>query len=130
MVFGHELLLRCDIFQQYFGAGGNWIRKDQLCTKFGQKKKFWGEGLLRVDWVSRIDLSKEREDQIRQCFNYAVVEIHYPDDVDDLNLIIETFQKETHDNVKNNNNNCNIFGGNKNLTSLLLWTGLRSCRQI
>ena len=86
------------------------------------KKKFLGEGLLRVDWVSRIDLSKEREDQIRQCFNYAVVEIHYSDDVDDLNLIIERFQKETHDNVENNNNNCNIFGENKNLTNLLLWT--------
>ena len=93
--------------------------KDQLCTKFGQKKHL-GEGLLRVDWVSRVDLSKEREDQIRQCFNYTVVEIHYPDDVDDLNLIIERFQKETHNNAENNNDNCKIFGENKKFDKLIV----------
>ena len=35
-------------------------------TSFEQnlgKNKIFGEGLLRVDWVSKIDLTKEREDK-------------------------------------------------------------------
>ena len=84
------------------------------------KNKIFGQGLLRVDWVFKIDLMKEREDQIRQCFNYTLVEFHYPGDVDDFNLIIERFQKKTHDNADNNNGNCNIFGENKNFDKLIV----------
>ena len=49
---------------------------------------------LSVDWVSKINLSNNREDEIRQCFSYTEVEFHYRNDVEDLNLIIETFQKK------------------------------------
>ena len=49
-----------------------------------------------------------------------MVEIHYPDDVDGLNLIIERFQKETHNNAENNNDNCKIFGENKKFDKLIV----------
>ena len=52
---------------------------------------------------------------MRQCFSYTKVEFHYPNDVEDFNLIIGTFQKETYeeDEKTKDNNNCNFFGENK-----------------
>ena len=61
-----------------------------------------------------------REGEIRQCFSYTKVEFHYPNDVEDLNLIIETFQKETYDEDKKPNNNCNIFGEHKKFDKLIV----------
>ena len=75
---------------------------------------------LRVDWVSKIDLSNNREDEIRQCFSYTKVEFHYRNDVEDLNLIIETFQKKTCNKDKKTNDNCNIFGENKKFFKLIV----------
>ena len=73
-----------------------------------------------VDWVSKTNLSNNREDEIRQCFSYTNVECHYPNDVEDLNLIIETFQKETYDKDEKTNGNCNIFGENKKFDKLIV----------
>ena len=69
-------------------------------TSFAQsldKNKIFGSNLLSVDWVSKINLTKNREDEIRQCFIYTNVDFHYPDDVEELNLLIATFQKGTYD---------------------------------
>ena len=52
------------------------------------KNKIFGSDLLSIDWVSKINLSDNKEDEIRQCFSYTQVEFHYPNDVEDLNLII------------------------------------------
>ena len=84
------------------------------------RNKIFGSDLLSMDWASKINLSKNREDEIRQCFSYTKVEFHYPNDVEDLNLIIETFQKETYDEDKKTNDNCNIFGENKNFDKLIV----------
>ena len=46
------------------------------------KNWVFGEKLLSVDWVSKINLTKSREDEIRQCFTNTVVNFHYPDDID------------------------------------------------
>ena len=73
-----------------------------------------------MKWVSKINLSNNREDEIIQCFSYTKVEFHYPNDVEDLNLIIETFQKETYDVDEKTNNNCNIFGENKKIDKLIV----------
>ena len=35
------------------------------------KNKIFGSDLLSVDWVSKINLTKDREDEIRQCFSYT-----------------------------------------------------------
>ena len=83
------------------------------------KKKMFGDRLISVDWVSKINLTKSREDEITECFSYTNVEFHYPDDLQDITLLIETFQKDTLDDdnqetkENNDNNNCNIFGEKK-----------------
>ena len=58
-------------------------------------------------------MTKNREDEIRQCFSYTKEEFHYPNDAEELNLIIETFQKGTYDKDEKSNDNCNIFGENE-----------------
>ena len=57
----------------------------------------FGDGLISVDWVYKINLTKSREDEIRECFSYTSSEFHYPYDLPDFNLLIETFQKDTLD---------------------------------
>ena len=71
------------------------------------KNEVFGSDLLSVDWIFKINLTKN--------FSYTKVEFHYPNDVEDLNLIIQTFQKKTYDKDKKtkDNNSCNIFGENK-----------------
>ena len=64
------------------------------------KNKIFVSNLLSVDWVSKINLTKNREDEIRQCFTYTNIDFRYPNDVEELNLLIETFQKETYDKDK------------------------------
>ena len=78
------------------------------------KNKIFGSNLASVDWVSKTNLTKNREDEIRQCFTYTDVIFHYPNDVEELNLLIETFQKKTYDKDKKadskiDRDGCNIF---------------------
>ena len=87
----------------------------------------FGSNLLGVDWVSKINLTKDREDKIRQCFTYTNVHFHYPNNVEELNLRIETFQKETYNEDKKADSDrkiggdgCNIFGENKNFDKLIV----------
>ena len=92
-------------------------------TSFAQslrKNKIFGSDLLSADWVPKINLLNNREDEIRQCFSYTKVEFHYPNNVEDLNLIIETFQKETYDEDEKTNGSCNIFGENKKFDKLIV----------
>ena len=85
-------------------------------TRFVQnlgKNRIFGHGLLQVDWVSKLNLTKNREDEIKKCFEYTHVEFHYSHDVDNFNLLNEMFQKDTIDDnqaTKNNDNNFNVFG--------------------
>ena len=94
--------------------GQTGCRKTSLIHSLG-KNKIYGSDLLSVDWVYKISLWNNGEDEMRQCFSYTKVEFHYPNDVEDFNLIIETFQKETYeeDEKTKDNNNCNFFGENK-----------------
>ena len=59
------------------------------------KRKIFDDVWVSVDWVSKINLTKSREDKIKTYFNYANVEFHYPDNKEDFDLLIETFQKNT-----------------------------------
>ena len=95
------------------------------------KNKIFGSDLLGVDWVSKINLTQNREDKIRQCFTYTNVDFPYPNDVEELNLLIETFQKETYNENENVDSDCKISSDSfkikylekiKSLTGLLLWT--------
>ena len=95
------------------------MRKNKFCSEFGQNKIF-GSGLLSIDWFSKINFSNNRGDKIRQGFSYTKVEFHHPNDVEDLDLIIETFEKETYEEDKNTNENCNIFGENKKFDKIIV----------
>ena len=95
-------------------AGQTGCQKTSFVQSLG-KSKIFGDGLISVDWASKINLTKNREDEIRECFRYTNLEFHYPDDLPDINLLIETFRKDTPDDdnqeTKENNddNNCNNF---------------------
>ena len=71
----------------------------------------FGAGLKSIDWVSNIILTKSREDEIRTCFDYPTRESHYPDDLGDFEMFLETFRRDSIDDVdeQNTNDNCNIF---------------------
>ena len=96
--------------------GQTGCRKTSFIQSLGQNKTF-GSDLLSVDWASKIDLTNNGEDKIRQCFSCTKIYFHYPNDVEDLNWIIEIFQKETYDKDKktNDNDSCNIFGEDKKI---------------
>ena len=58
-------------FGNIFVLGQTRCGKTSFVQNFG-KNKIFGESLSRVDWVSKIDLMKEREDQTQQSFNYML----------------------------------------------------------
>ena len=83
---------------QYDGAfSDNILVIDQTgCgkTSFVQslgKSKIVGDRLKSVDWVFKINLTKSRKDQIREWCNYTTIEFHYPDDLPDFDMLLETF---------------------------------------
>ena len=91
------------------------------------KNKIFGSNLLSVDWVSKINLIKNGEGEIRQCFTYTNVDFHHPNDVEELNLLTETFQEETYDEEEKadcdsiiDGDGCNIFGSNKKFGELIV----------
>ena len=57
----------------------------------------FGNGLLSAEWVSKINITKARKDKIKKCFEYTKAEINYLNDTDELDLIIETFKKDSFD---------------------------------
>ena len=72
-------------------------------------------------------MRKNREDEITQCFTYTNVDFDHANDVEELNLIIETFQKETYDedekvdsDSKIDDDGCNIFRQNKKFDKLIV----------
>ena len=65
----------------------------------------------------KINLTKSRENEIKQYFTYTTINFHYSDNIDELELLLEKFQRDTIDNDKENADKdvkkCNIFGENK-----------------
>ena len=76
--------------------------------------------LKTVDWLLKIKLSKSRKIDISSCFTQTSVEYHYPEDISDFNVIIESFQYETVD--KKDKTDFDIMGEKKSLISLTSWT--------
>ena len=61
--------------------------------------------LKSVDWISKITLSKAREEQITSCFKDTQIGFSYLNDINEFNGLIENFQRKTE---KNNNDNDNF----------------------
>ena len=60
-------------------------------TTFAQnlaKKNLFGD-IKEVFWVSKIDLSEEREKSIKECFQGQNVHFSYPDNIDNFNYVLE-----------------------------------------
>ena len=58
---------------------------------------------MSVDWISKIELSENREHQIRRTFSYASVEFHYPNDIAEFETILDLLKdNKTVVNIENN----------------------------
>ena len=72
-------------------------------------------------------MTKNQEDEIRKCFICINVGFHYPNDEEELNLLIEIFQNEIYDDDQNTDSDskidpegCNIFRENKKYVKLIV----------
>ena len=55
-----------------------------------EKNKLFGD-ITTVYWISKITLSEEREEKIRQCFENQEVNFNYPENFDHFNYLIQIF---------------------------------------
>ena len=58
------------------------------------KNKLFGAEIKHVFWVSKIVLSLEREEIIRESFVDQELQFCYPQDIEDLNYLIENFTQK------------------------------------
>ena len=58
------------------------------------RNKMFGRNITTVFWVSKIRLSREREDNIRESFVDQTVQFTYPNNLDDFNYLIDFFMSE------------------------------------
>ena len=95
------------------------VEKQVFC-KVQAKTKIFDDGLKSVDWLSKVNSTKSREDELR-CFNYTTIEFYYPDDLPDFDMLLETFQKDILvDEEKKETKSL------MTIVSLLLWTMSRA----
>ena len=57
------------------------------------KNELFG-GISSVFWVSKIPLSQELEENIRDCFSNQEVFFNFPENIDDFNYLVESLCKE------------------------------------
>ena len=67
--------------------------KTTFIQKLAQNKMF-GNDIVNVFWVSKIYLSRETEDAIRDCFVDQNVQFAYPNNIEDFNYLIHNFMSE------------------------------------
>ena len=100
-------------------------------TYFVQKlglHNFFGK-IVKVEWVSFVQLSKSREAEIQSCFN-SRAEFHHAQDVEDLKALIEAFKLRTDNLVENDSVNISVHGENKVMDRLIFMdniSGLADC---
>ena len=62
--------------------------KTTFIQNLGRNKMF-GRDITTVFWVSKIRLSREREDNIRETFVDQTIQFTYPNNLDDFNYLID-----------------------------------------
>ena len=67
--------------------------KTTFIQKLGKNRMF-GKDIKLVFWVSKIRLSGEREDVIRESFSEQTVKFTYPNNLDEFNYLIDFFMSE------------------------------------
>ena len=87
-------------------------RKTTFIQNLG-KKKIFGD-IKQFYWISKIELSAEREDNNRDCFEDQNVDLKYPNNVEYFNYLLEIYQR------KKSDYNENILGENMILHRLIV----------
>ena len=62
----------------------------------------FGNDIVNVFWVSKIFLSPEREEAIRDCFVDQHVQFAYLNNIDDFNYLIDNFMSEKSQSTSEN----------------------------
>ena len=76
--------------------------KTTFIQKLGKNKMF-GEEIVEDFYVSKINLSEEREESIRASFEDQNVYFHYPSDLEDFNFLISGFTQKKSSYTDENN---------------------------
>ena len=74
--------------------------KTTFIQKLGPSKLF-GNKITDVYWISKIILSPEREQAIKESFIDQKVHFSYPEDLDDFNYLIENFTQNKSEYIEN-----------------------------
>ena len=53
-------------------------------------------------------MTKSREDEIRTCFDYTTIEFYHSDDLDDFDMLLETFRRDSVVEIDEQNTNTTI----------------------
>ena len=64
------------------------------------KNKLFGD-VKEVYWISKIELSQDREDNVRDCFSYQVVKFDYPSNVEEFDDLIEMYRLRKAEYIEN-----------------------------
>ena len=89
--------------------------KTTFIQKLGKNKMF-GEEILEVFWVLKINLSEEKEESIRASFEDQNVYFHYPSDLEDFNFLISDFTQKKSSYTDENN----VLGENLIINKLIV----------
>ena len=80
--------------------------KTSLVQSLGRNKIFGS--IDSVDWISKVELSENREHQIRQSFSYASVEFHYPNAVAEFDTVLNLLKVNKNDVNEEDNKECHV----------------------
>ena len=64
------------------------------------KNKLFGD-VKEVYWISKLELSKDREENIRDCFTDQVVKFDYPNNVEEFNDLLEMYRLKKAEYIEN-----------------------------
>ena len=64
------------------------------------KNQLFGD-INAVYWISKIELSSDRENNIKDCFVNQEVEFDYPNNVEDFDYLLEMYKRRNADYVEN-----------------------------
>ena len=68
------------------------MRENYLCSETCEKKI--GGEIKEVIWVSKIPLSKDRENNIGECFVDEEIDFKYPNNIDEFDYLLEYLQRQ------------------------------------
>ena len=65
------------------------------------RNKLFGSEISDVFWISKIVLTSEKEDSVKESFINQEVHFSYPHDLDNFNCLLENFTKDKSEYIDN-----------------------------